>query len=58
MGPDRGLHCRIYKAPNCNDGGKYLDLFQFPGIDNYATNTWLGPNGMANGPASYKCKKV
>jgi hypothetical protein len=58
MGPDRGLVCRIYKASNCNDGGKYLDGFQLPGFPNYLTNLWLVPNGMSNGPASYKCKKA
>lgn len=58
MGPDRGLVCRIFQAPNCHDDGFHLDGFQLPGFLNYATNSWLAPNGMANGPASYKRAKA
>ena len=55
MGPDRGLKCRIYKDNWCNDAKKHLDGFQLPGFPDYTTNSWLVPNGMASGPASYKC---
>ncbi|KIW87899.1 uncharacterized protein Z519_11483 [Cladophialophora bantiana CBS 173.52] len=58
MGPDNGLSCTIYEAPDCNDHGwNTCGPFVWPGIADYQKSHLLLYYGMADdGPFSIKCK--
>ncbi|EXJ65969.1 uncharacterized protein A1O5_10945 [Cladophialophora psammophila CBS 110553] len=60
MGPDNGLSCTIYEAPDCNDHGwNTCGPFVWPGIADYQKSHLLLYHGMADdGPFSIKCKST